>query len=329
MYLLKFMFFISSLTGNTTWVIGQIPSIPSNILHYHQSINLAELAIINDNYTEALIQYKNAFEILPGFFPDRYNAVLLTQKKYDAELLYNCAEYFYQRGICLEFFAQFPELDINLITRSRNFQKFKFLKNIRVVNLIDSLYSDNLRVREIVPFNTEEVNRVDAANFAIFTKTVAQYGFPSEDVIGVECELDHKQITSRKLLKLLQHFSQGQQTGVDAMLLDAVLAGKLKPEFYADLSVYLGEKNAVPNTPVSIINNQKYITMTNDSIIDQMDQQRKSLGLSSTEEQIIKIRFREKFPQSRYMLPLSSGIANLNGLPPEITNKMVEGGKKF
>jgi hypothetical protein len=325
----KILCFAFSLFAATYALSQDTAQLPQNLLDYHQLINRAELATVEADYAFAIEQYEAAFKIISGFAPDRYNAMLLAQTKYNQDLLYNCAEYFYQRGICLEFFAQFPELDINLITRSRNFQKFKFLKNIRVVNLIDSLYSDNLRVREIVPFNAEEVNRVDAANFAIFTKTVAQYGFPSEDVIGVECELDHKQITSRKLLKLLQHFSQGQQTGVDAMLLDAVLAGKLKPEFYADLSAYLGEKNAVPNTPVAIINNQKYITMTNDSIIDQMDQQRKSLGLSSTEEQIIKIRFREKFPQSRYMLPLSSGIENLNGLPPEITNPMVEGGKKY
>ena len=92
---LKLIFFISSLTSNTTRVIGQIPNMPSNILQYHQSINLAELAIINDNYTEALTQYKNAFNILPGFLPDRYNAILLTKQKYDAELLYDCADYFF------------------------------------------------------------------------------------------------------------------------------------------------------------------------------------------------------------------------------------------
>lgn len=296
---LKLMFFISSLMGNTTWVIGQIPNLPPNILQYHQSINLAELAIINDNYTEALTQYKYAFSILPGFLSDRYNAILLTKKKYDPELLYDCAEYFFQRGVCLEFFSQFPELNLDIITRPRNTQISKPLRNMAFVQLIDSVYSINMQVREISPFDQKLVDQSDVATYAIFEKYIARYGFPSEDIIGTDCEIEKNKVTSRVMLKILNHYSQGRQLGLDSILLNAISIGKLKPEYYADYINLYGVKNkAIPNTPIAMVGKEKYILLGNDSLLFNANQLRAKIGLSTTEEQIQKIRFREKFPQS-------------------------------
>ena len=327
---LKLMFFLSSITGNTTCVIGQIPSMPPNILQYHQLINLAELAIINDNYTEAINQYNNAFHILPGFLPDRYNAILLTKQKYDAEFLYDCADYFFQRGVCLEFFAQFPELNLDIVTRPRNAQRFKPLRNMAFVHLIDSIYAVNMQIRDVTPFDQDKIAPSDAANYAVFKKYIARYGFPSEDIIGTDCEIEKNEVTSRVLLHLLNHFSQGTQVGLDSILLDAVSTGKLKPEYYADYINFYGiETASVPNTPVAVVNNEKYILIANDSLLASANQLRAKVGLSSVQEQLLKIRFREKFPQSPYMLPVTRGIVNLTGFPEGALQKILEKGRKY
>lgn len=322
--------FLCLVTGNFTCVIGQTPSMPPNILQYHQLINLAELAIVNDNYTEALNQYKNAFNILPGFLPDRYNAILLTKQKHDAELLYDCADYFFQRGVCLEFFAQFPELNLDIVTRSRNVQRFKPLRNMAFVHLIDSIYAVNMQIRDVTPFDQNKIAQSDAATYAVFKKYIARYGFPSEDIIGTDCEIEKNRVTSRVLLKILNHFTQGMQVGLDSILIDALSTGKLKPEYYADYINFYGIKAAfVPNTPVAVVNNQKYILIANDSLLADANQLRAKVGLSSVQEQLLKIRFREKFPQSPYMLPVTRGIINLTGFPEDALKKILEKGRKY
>lgn len=310
--------------------ISQIPSMPSNILQYHRFINLAELALINDDNTTALSNYKSAFEILPGFLSDRYNAMLLTQKKYDAEFQYDCAEYFFQRGVCLEFFAQFPELDLDIVTRPRNTQRFKPLKTLVFAQLIDSIYAVNMQARDIIPYDQNKIAQSDAATYAVFKASIARYGFPSEEVMGVACEIEKNKVTSRILLKVLNQFSQGRQLGLDSILFDAVSRGKLKPEHYADYINFYGAKNkAIPNTPIIKVNKEKYIIFGNDSLLTDANQLRAKIGLSTVEEQIQKIRFREKFPQSPYILPLTFGIMNLTGFPEEALKKILEKGRKY
>ena len=50
-------------------------------------------------------------------------------------------------------------------------------------------------------------------------------------------------------------------------LINAVSTGKLKPEYYADYINFYGIKTAfVPNTPVAVVNNEKYILIANDSL---------------------------------------------------------------
>ena len=198
------------------------------------------------------------------------------------------------------------------------------------VHLIDSIYAVNMQIRDVTPFDQDKIAQSDAANYAVFKKYIVRYGFPSEDIIGTDCEIEKNQVTSRVLLQLLKHFTQGIQVGLDSILIDAVSTGKLKPEYYADYINFYGIKTAfVPNTPVAVVNNEKYILIANDSHLADANQLRANVGLSSVQEQLLKIRFREKFPQSPYMLPVTRGIVNLTGFPEEALQKILEKGRKY
>lgn len=76
------------------------------------------------------------------------------------------------------------------------------------------------------------------------------------------------------------------------------------------------------------LHNEKYILIANDSLLANANQLRANVGLSSVQEQLLKIRFREKFPQSPYMLPVTRGIVNLSGFPEEVLKKILEKGQK-
>ena len=75
--------------------------------------------------------------------------------------------------------------------------------------------------------------------------------------------------------------------------------------------------------------NEKYILIVNDSLLADANQLRAKVGLSSVQEQLLKIRFRDKFPQSPYMLPVTRGIINLTGFPEEVLKKILEKGQKY
>ena len=77
------------------------------------------------------------------------------------------------------------------------------------------------------------------------------------------------------------------------------------------------------------LHNEKYILIANDSLLADANQLRANVGLSSVQEQLLKIRFREKFPQSPYMLPVTRGIVNLTGFPDEALQKILEKGRKY
>ena len=77
------------------------------------------------------------------------------------------------------------------------------------------------------------------------------------------------------------------------------------------------------------LHTEKYILIANDSLLADANQLRANVGLSSVQEQLLKIRFREKFPQSPSLLPVTSGIINLNGFPEEVLKKILEKGQKY
>lgn len=51
--------------------------------------------------------------------------------------------------------------------------------------------------------------------------------------------------------------------------------------------------------------------------------------MAAFEEQIQKIRFREKSPQSHYMLPVTRRIINLTGFSEETLQKILKNGRKY
>ena len=81
----KILCFAFSLFAATCALSQGTLQLSQNLLNYHQFINRAELAITEADYAFAIEQYEAAFKIISGFAPDRYNAMLLAQTKYNQE----------------------------------------------------------------------------------------------------------------------------------------------------------------------------------------------------------------------------------------------------
>jgi hypothetical protein len=314
-----------------TFLVQVIPAqsqFPAHLKHYHEYVNEAELAIVNEQYFEAQKYYKNAFRILPGFSSDRYNAMLLAQKDYDAELLQDCGAYFLERQVCPEFFQQFPGLDLEMISRSYKKKGPAFQRNMQFVWLIDSLYAHQLKVSENNRNDPKLIMQANIASFESFKKQIEGYGFPNEELIGVECSQDFQRVNMGNLLGMMTSFCRAQLLGMDTTLTNAVLKGQLKPEIYASLMNYLPLSPVVAN-PVYVINNEKYILFEKDLTHTQANAKRAEIGLCTIEEQILKIRFREKFPQSPFMLPLTNGIQVMPVMPDPILKEVLKQAVKY
>ena len=165
-----------------------------NIRQYSYYTNLAEMAITHSDYSKALVYYDSAADFIHSpFATDRYNtsvcnAILGNYNTCRTEVLS-----LFGKGLSKEVirnnkaFAGFltSEYGKGILE-----QKVEPTYNVSLRKLYDSIYAvDQMSVRKHIAMGTDDYDdvlfKMDVSNIKALNKLIATYGWPTEDLLGI------------------------------------------------------------------------------------------------------------------------------------------------
>jgi hypothetical protein len=189
----------------TLTIFSQIlpAQISPELKSYNELINKAELAAVDSNYKLSIQYYEDAQKKhRPLFIKDRYNYAVLCaiEKRFDecSNQLYSILE----KGGSINTFKRnlaFKGFFKSRIGKSLC-KKAKLVKpsyNTRYRFQLDSLVrmDQYFRVKDgSYSIYGDTIKRIDSLNVISFLKLIAEYGFPSEELIGVDTAKFHRPI---------------------------------------------------------------------------------------------------------------------------------------
>lgn len=163
---------------------------------YYPNINDAELAISRAEFKDALSYYKKAFEAVPaGFARDYRNAILCAIRTNDDAFAFSYLEKMVLKGFGRDFLA---DTVFKPLTEKPGWKKLMGSYDRLHAKSLTTIHGELLR--ELVAmgerdqfFRSKEgsyevygdtIAKIDVENVLRFQQLVAEYGFPSEEMIG-------------------------------------------------------------------------------------------------------------------------------------------------
>ncbi len=287
-----FIFFISS-------------SFSQNFIQYNQLVNKAELSVIDSNYIKALDYYQNAFELVPfPYTTDYYNALLCAVFTDNFDIAF---EYLYKlvdKGIEFQSFTENKYLEpLYDDKRWLDFEKYYNTNRERIINSFNQELkaefdgmlerdqkSNKARYKD--PNIEYKFDSTIYANSIRIKEIVNTYGFPNEEMIGVN---NFRGNTFESVL-LFHYFQVSVRKNMPdtvtilPILITAIQEGKLN---YKNFIAYL-EDNSVnrygSNIAYLIDTNIVFLNIDSASIAV-INHNRKEIGLESLEESKKKVEF--------------------------------------
>lgn len=261
---------------------------------YYYYTNLAELAIIDSNYSEASLWYKKAFKRNhPGFSDDYYNAFKVSVFDKDFDFTFKNAYELAERGMCLDFFNNYPILH----QYPKQWKKLIAVVKTSSLNInqkykasLGGLFNKDQVVRQNRD-NQQKILETDSINYYEFAKLVESHGFPSEDKIGIECTENLLGIQPQYQKILLLHFAQNRFSGIDTLIFKALQQNQISPYEYAALKQFLNSSVKYYPVPIVVINETFYTVRLDDSTKVTANKNRLEVGLSTLDEQILKVKY--------------------------------------
>lgn len=163
-------------------------------ISYSNYINKAELCITNKKFSEALTYYDSALlEKKTPFARDAYNAAICAAIIKNNSKCYSYLKVMVDKGVSLAYLQSIDVLKEFLKTKTGK-QLIEYTEHTdvhfskRLRHIIDSLETADqfFRLKEgkyVVYMDT--IKKIDASNAFNLVKFINEYGFPSEEMIGV------------------------------------------------------------------------------------------------------------------------------------------------
>lgn len=184
---------ILGLLGIYTSVSGQNQG-SCNIRQYAHYVNLAELAITDSTYQKAIAYYDSASQFIDSpFAKDRYNKTVCyaLTGKYD-----ECRSgllYLFGKGLDQQMirdnaaFSKFLSTEEGKEIMEQNIE-LTYNKYLR--RIYDSIFEADQYFRRKNPknyhdFDHDTITKIDASNVKMMNGLIAEYGWPTEDLIGI------------------------------------------------------------------------------------------------------------------------------------------------
>ena len=180
------------------------------------------MKIIDNDYQESLKLYYKAFKAVPrGFAQDFYNASMcaIKLKQYDIAFIMldsliakGVKKSFFERAKALEPLKQLKQWNFFITTFDMKYQKWNQDKNIKLKQILNGIaYADQeFRSKEgSYRVYEDTIRKGDKINVKILLHMIEKYGFPNENLIGVDNPLDNDIPGEIVILHQFQKLSTG------------------------------------------------------------------------------------------------------------------------
>ncbi|PHN05192.1 hypothetical protein [Flavilitoribacter nigricans] len=209
---------------------------------YHPIINKAELAITAYDYQQALKLYQQAFgAVETGFGRDYQNAALcaIELEKYDQAIAF--LEKLVAKGVAKAYFeenrARYGKLDGHgydaFLDRYDEIRAATFdqTTNPEVIARLNEMSTRDQMFRHEFETYRDTIWKIDAENAAELVDIVDEYGFPSDEMIGLFSPTANNQDYHLIFVHQMKNW-KSDTTLIDLrpMVMDAVRQGKMSPE---------------------------------------------------------------------------------------------------
>lgn len=312
---------------------------------YYPVINEAEVNILNQNYADALIAYKQAFASVPSpFARDYFNAAVSALQVEDEKLAFDYLEKLALKGVSLKYLQKQEAFeDVQNAKRWKKFvkkypkyrKKYKKAVNVDLRADLDELYARDQYFRQAkggYRVYGDTLKQIEDANVKRFLKWVEQYGYPGEALIGVADSLEQ---LPRFYIVIERQTKARNGYDFTDLILEAVQQGNLAPQTAAFLldkqagSNLYGSKafvklNCSNCDENSILNRSKqyFVKAKSEQELDQINKRRESLGLDAVEDYLMKVIF--EMENSKFKLATDWAIANYYVPSQEAAKIMME-----
>jgi hypothetical protein len=216
----------------------------NNIRKYYIEINLAELSIIDSNYSDAISHYKKAFKILPSSSEkDIYNAAVLGYLAKDEQFSISNLNKLAHGGYSLGCLTEQSKWGIAV----KNELFFKKISNSYDAFYYSALNSEtDKRGQELLFFyekdqaarsnaaGTAEMKYADSVNMRLLYDYIQQKGFPSFKNNGF-FDIGRSSIYFNGTPFLMMWHWRGSKTIIDSCAYNALMRGDFDPKLYSTL----------------------------------------------------------------------------------------------
>jgi hypothetical protein len=282
----------------------------SKLIKYYEIINQAERSIVNNNLDSANQKYKQAFAIFKEpHAKDLHNSMKVALKVNDAETAYND----YQSLKCLgqDFSNDFLKENFKSYKNDNALPCSKTI-DLKYKKTLDSLFTIDQYYRKLSKGNysayKKELTTSDSITSINLLKLIQEKGFPNEYNIGLKM---NSEVYFHDFYLIIWHqlasnLYSPQRVNFSNEIIKALNAGKIRPDIAAQL---LDLNNSTRNYSYFRIYQvgTNYETMDccyisknlipenrNDKVnsgIENINKNRKQIGLSTTEEEVRKSVF--------------------------------------
>lgn len=223
-----------------------------NISRYHQLVNKAELAICQDNFSNAYLFYREAFNhIDKPFGKDLFNAAIVAGKQNDQKMLSeylqklvnNLEDFDHLKSVFVKTYISEEEWETLLSNRKVDFDP-EFKKEVREVFYRDQMYRGNYDVQDSNLYNNLIINLK-----WILAKT-RESKFPAQQELGYK-----SMFIGQEHHLVLHHATQRRSydkslIDLEPLLLQAVLTGRLDPELAIQYMIFQNDDLRFKNLTV-------------------------------------------------------------------------------
>lgn len=166
-----------------------------NIRQYAQYVNLAELAITDSAYQKAIAYYDSAAQFIDSpFAKDRYNKTVCYALTGEYDKCRFGLLYLFGKSLDRQKIRDNPAFTEFLLSETGKDLldlKVELTYNTRLRSVYDSLHTADQYFRRKHPkdyhdFDHDTITKIDASNVKMMNELIVEYGWPTEDLIGIE-----------------------------------------------------------------------------------------------------------------------------------------------
>lgn len=309
--------------------------------HYYSVINQAELLLISEQHDKALAQYYAAFKNVPTpFARDIFNAAVCATLTGDYESAFKLLDQLIVKGTDITFIKSMEvfsalvndsrwEIFVNNYPRNRKI----YLQTINVPLRKElewmAALDQHFRLKDNgMAVYQDTIAQIDKNNIDRFNGIIEKFGFPGEDLIGVE-----NPASAPPYHTILNHLchkaSMGMGKGIAEInfpLQEFVKFGKLSPYRFANFIDQQG-KPVYGNTVFYRLDNspELRVLVLGEKGLKKINKNRASVGLESLEDYQKKVLFALK--DSRFIFNFNGSIVSLNGMSAQEKEAFIQQSK--